>query len=138
MAALESKPLKIAYAEGVTLDWNHGELEEGLACYRRGKFFLAHEHWESVWLTLKHSEKTFLQAMIQVTVAFHHLNAGNSTGALSLLRRAFRRLEQFPAHFGEIDLALLRAEVREWMLAVERGSSQLPASYPQVLPLGHD
>ena len=33
----------------VSLDWQHGALAEGLACYRRQEFFLAHEHWEDVW-----------------------------------------------------------------------------------------
>lgn len=129
---------KIAYAECVPLDWNYGELEEGLACYRRGKFFLAHEHWECVWLTLEEPEKSFLQALIQVTAAFHHLDAGNSAGALSLLRRALRRLEQFPAQSGGIDLAPFRAEVAEWMLALERGTAQLPATRPNILPLSYD
>jgi len=32
------------------LDWKQGELAEGLHCYRNGKFFDAHEHWEAVWL----------------------------------------------------------------------------------------
>jgi hypothetical protein len=119
----------------VSLDWNCGELEDGLACYRSGKFFLAHEHWESVWLKLEEPEKTFLQTLIQVAAAFHHLDTGNSIGALSLLRRALRRLEHFPQHFGGIDLPLLRGEVTEWMLAIERGTSSLPAAHPHVLPL---
>ncbi len=129
---------RIAYAESVPLDWKCPELEEGLACYDSGRFFLAHEHWESLWLTLKEPEKTFLQALIQVTAAFHHLNAGNSAGALSLLGRALRRLEHFPAHFGGIDVAQFRLEVAEWMLAIERGMSPLPAAPPRILPSSHD
>jgi uncharacterized protein len=122
----------------VSLDWNCGALEEGLACYRRGEFFLAHEHWESVWLTLAEPERTFLQALIQVTAAFHHLQAGNAAGALSLLRRALRRLERYSAHFGGIAVKPLCAEVSEWLLAVERGTPSLPAALPQILPLGRD
>jgi hypothetical protein len=125
---------KFAYAEGVTLDWNRGALAEGLACYNRGEFFLSHEHWESVWLTLEEPEKSFLQALIQVTAAFHHLNRGNSTGALSLLRRAVRRLDLCPAHFGGIAVKPLCAEISEWTLAIERGSPSLPATNPQILP----
>ncbi|MGA8041663.1 MAG: DUF309 domain-containing protein, partial [Terracidiphilus sp.] len=48
------------------LDWTRGPLAEGLACYHLGEFFLAHEHWEAVWLTLRQPEKNFLQALIQV------------------------------------------------------------------------
>jgi uncharacterized protein len=55
------------------LDWSCGELAEGLRCYRAEEFFLAHEHWEGVWLKAQEPEKTFLQALIQTTAAFHHL-----------------------------------------------------------------
>ena len=71
----------------VSLDWKSGPLAEGLACFRSAEFFLAHEHWESAWLTLEGPERTFLQAMIQVTVALHHQQSGNRAGALSLLKR---------------------------------------------------
>ena len=80
--------MAIAYAQGVTLDWQSGELKKGLACYRRKQYFEAHEHWELVWLQLQEPEKSFLQAVIQTTAAFHHVQAGNGIGAASLLRRA--------------------------------------------------
>ncbi len=101
------------------LDWSSGALAEGLACYRRTEFFLAHEHWESVWLRLEEPEKSFLQALIQVAAAFHHLQAGNSVGAVSLLSRALRRLESRPAHFGGIAVGPLRAEVTAWLRKLE-------------------
>jgi hypothetical protein len=113
----------------VSLDWNCGALAEGLGCYKRGEFFLAHEHWESVWLRLEEPEKSFLQALIQITAAFHHLEAGNSAGTVSLLRRALRRLSLSPACFGGIDVASLRAEVSEWLRTMESGAA---AAYPRI------
>jgi predicted metal-dependent hydrolase len=124
----------MAYAEGVSLDWNCGELAEGLGCYRTAEFFAAHEHWESVWLTLEEPEKSFLQALIQVTAAFHHLQAGNSAGAVSLLRRALRRLEAGPAEFGGIDVASLCAEIRLRLPAIERGTPFDAAAFARVCP----
>jgi len=103
------------------LDWSAGELAEGLKCYRAGEFFAAHEHWESAWLRLKEPEKSFLQALIQVTAAFHHYYAGNLVGAVSLLRRALRRLEVCPAEFGGVTVEPLREEVRVWVRAMEDG-----------------
>jgi uncharacterized protein len=103
------------------LDWSAGELAEGLKCYQNGQFFEAHERWESVWLRLEEPEKSFLQALIQVTAAFHHYYAGNHAGAASLLRRALRRLEACPAEFGGVALGPLRAEVRAWVGALEDG-----------------
>jgi len=119
----------------VTLEWNRGALAEGLACYERADFFEAHEHWELVWLDLHEPEKSFLQALIQMTAAFHHLQSENLTGAVSLLTRTARRLETCPDQFGGILVAPLRVEVRAWLQALENSASSLPVAKPQIRPV---
>ena len=116
------------------LDWKSGALAEGIRCYRNLEFFDAHEHWESVWLQLQEPQKTFLQALIQITAAFHHLQAGNTRGATSLLRRALRRLEIYPASFEGVDLTQLRREVGAWLKALESGADAQPVDYPRIWP----
>jgi hypothetical protein len=118
----------------VSLDWNQGGLAVGLACYRRGEFFQAHEHWEDVWRTLNEPEKSFLQALIQLTAAFHHLSARNSLGAVVLMRKALRRLEKCPAQFGGIAVPPLCTEITAWLHAIEGGSPSAPAAPPQIIP----
>ena len=61
-------------------DWTQGALAEGLRLYDAGEFFAAHEAWESVWLLAQEPEKMFLQGLIQVTAAFHHLQRNNPLG----------------------------------------------------------
>jgi uncharacterized protein len=122
----------------VPFDWNSGALAEGVRCYRNEQFWLAHEHWESVWLRLQQPEKTFLQSLIQITAAFHHLQTGNTRGAISLLRRALHRLEPYPTPFRGIDLAQLRKKAGEWLLALESGTEPRPKSFPQIFPMLHD
>jgi uncharacterized protein len=116
------------------LDWTCGAMAEGLACYRRTEFFAAHELWESVWLQLEEPEKTFLQALIQIAAAFHHLQAGNSAGAVSLLRRALGRLESRPAQFGGIAVEPLRAEVRAWLEKLDGAGAALKPASPRPIP----
>jgi len=111
-------------------DWTAGPLAEGLNCYRREQFFDAHEHWETVWLTLAEPEKSFLQALVQISAAFHHLNRGNRIGAMSLLGRSMRRLDMSPSEFCGIDVAELRRESRKWLIALEQEGDQLPSEYP--------
>ncbi len=125
----------MTYSDDVELDWKTGALAEGLACYGRAEFFVAHEHWESVWLELQEPEKSFLQALIQLAAAGHHRNAGNSAGAVSLMERALRRLEVCPACFGGIAVAKLCAEIREWSQTMESGAAELPAAFPQIFPV---
>ena len=114
------------------LIWTEGELGEGLRCYCAGEFFLAHEHWESVWLGSKEPERTFLQGLIQVAAAFHHLQRGNSRGTRSLLERARVRLERYPEYFWGMDVASLCQEIGEWLQLLEAGSATQHRSYPQL------
>jgi predicted metal-dependent hydrolase len=109
------------------LDWSQGGLAEGLRCYRNHEFFEAHEHWEAVWLRSAEPEKTFLQALIQTTAAFHHLQRKNYVAA-SLLRNALRRLEPYPGQFGGIAVEQLRQSIRVWLagLAQNENAPQLP------------
>lgn len=107
-------------------DWETGALAKGLCCYRAGEFFEAHEYWEAVWLVSAEPDKTFLQALIQVTAAFHHLRRGNAIGAASLLAAALRRLGPYPAEYAGLAVEPLRQSLCKWRDAlIAGGSSQL-------------
>lgn len=113
------------------LDWDHGPLAEGLRCYRNQEFFVTHEHWEGVWLQSAEPEKTFLQALIQIAAAFHHLQRGNACGAASLLGRALHRLDRYPAAYAGVAVEPLRDHLRRWLEALPNDSApQLP--YPPI------
>ncbi len=113
------------------LDWTRGPLAEGLHCYTAGEYFLAHEHWESFWLKCDEPEKTFLQALIQITAAFHHIQRKNLIGAASLLRASLRRLDAYPATYGGIAVEPLRKNLRDCLqaLAQQDPSPHLPAPH---------
>jgi predicted metal-dependent hydrolase len=113
-------------------DWNTGALAEGLRCYRTEQFFEAHEHWEIVWLSLHEPEKSFLQSLIQISAAFHHLRRGNRAGAISLLTRALHRIDQCSSPYCRIDVGLLQEQAREWLSAIETGEKKnFPREYPE-------
>lgn len=113
-------------------DWSGGALAEGLRCYRAEEFFMAHEHWEGVWLEAQEPEKAFLQALIQTTAAFHHLQRGNRRGAASLLRAALRRLEPYEVSFGGIRVGALREEIVAWVRALEAGGVAIRLAFPKI------
>ena len=117
----------------MNLNWSCGGLANGLRCYRAEEFFEAHEHWEAVWLASEEPEKTFLQALIQTSAAFHHLRRRNGVGASSLLTRALRKLDSYPAVYGGVEVEELRASMRGWLRALEGGdgsAGQLP--FPRI------
>ncbi len=114
------------------LDWSTGALAEGLRCYRAEEFFLAHEHWECVWLQAQEPEKTFLQALIQTAAAFHHLRRENRIGAASLLRAALRRLEPHEFSFGGVKVGRLRKELEVWVGALEVEGGETLLMVPEI------
>ncbi len=114
------------------LDWSEGALAEGLRLYHAGEFFAAHEAWESVWLSSAEPEKTFLQGLIQVTAAFHHLQGNNPLGAMLLLQGALRRLERYPPDFGGISVAALCHDIRECLKTLEAGEPAPQMLSPQI------
>lgn len=114
------------------LDWNQGALAEGLRCYRNRNFFLAHEHWESVWLRGAEPEKSFLQALIQIAAALHHLDRGNRVGAASLLRRALQRLDAYPAVFGGVCVHAVRESLRAWLIALDSAGPPAELPFPPI------
>ena len=117
----------------MTFDWTSGALAEGLRLYDSGQYFEAHEEWETVWLTAVEPERTFLQALIQVTAAMEHLRRNdNRLGASRLLTAALGRLEPCPRHFGGLDVDLLRTDIREGLAALAASATPPP---PRIRPL---
>jgi predicted metal-dependent hydrolase len=114
------------------LEWMDGALAQGLKCYQNEEFFLAHEHWESVWLISEEPEKTLLQALIQIAAAFHHLQKKNSIGAASLLQAAMRRLDSFPSVYGGVEVESLRKSIREWLKKLKRQNLSPQLSFPRI------
>jgi predicted metal-dependent hydrolase len=115
-------------------DWSEGPLAEGLHLYEAGQFFTAHESWESVWLKAPEPEKAFLQGLIQVTAAFHHLRRDNRLGTVLLLQAALRRLDRCPPHFGGISVELVCEDVRNCLRKLEAGETASRLVSPRIRP----
>jgi predicted metal-dependent hydrolase len=115
-------------------DWTEGPLAEGLRLYNAGQFFTAHEAWESIWLNSPEPEKTFLQGLIQVTAAFHHLSRDNRLGTVLLLQAALRRLDHYPSSFGGIAVTLLCHDIRERLGQLETDGPAAFLAPPQIRP----
>jgi predicted metal-dependent hydrolase len=114
------------------LDWTTGSLAEGLAHYNAGRFFAAHEAWESVWLASQEPEKTFLQALIQVAAAFHHHDRSNPLGTTLLLQAALQRLEAYPVSFGGICVSRLCDDIRDRLKLLAAGETVAELGSPRI------
>jgi len=115
-------------------DWCSGLLAQGLACYRRGEYFEAHEHWEAVWLNAGHPERSLLQGVILIAAAYHHLQRENAAGAASLLRKSLSRLQVCPAEAAGLDVTALRSQIESALQEMEKGGPTPPVA-PRILPI---
>ena len=122
----------MSYPQGMVPDWKNGSLAEGLACYRKGEFFEAHEAWEEVWLALHQPEKGFLQALIKCAAAMHHMRRGNLVGALSHLRKVQRKLEEYPLEFFGVNVDALRIDVANCIEDIEHGVRDGAVHVPKI------
>ena len=96
-------------------------LQAGLAAYRTGHYFEAHERWEDVWRVERDPlTRDFVQGLIQLAAAMHKLvHQHNAVGALRLLDRARGHLAAAPPDAGELDVARLVADIARARAAIE-------------------
>ncbi len=84
---------------------------EGLALARAGRYFEAHEAFETAWRAADDEERDFFQGLVHVVVAWYQDGRDNRTGCERQLAKARRRLAPYaPAHRG-LDVAAVLAQV---------------------------
>jgi hypothetical protein len=97
-------------------------LRKGVLLFNHHLFFEVHEVLEAQWTKETGEEKRFLQGLIQIAVAFHHLGNHNLRGALSLLQNG---MEKIAPH----QPAFLGIELHDFLAALE-------ACHKELLRLG--
>ena len=105
---------------------------EGIALFNRGEFFDCHEALEEVWLELSGERKKFLQGLIQVAVALHHLRNGNRVGAERLLAAAVEKLAGDSPERVLIDVDALLASLAQLREQIHAGESSPATAVPQI------
>ena len=66
----------------------------GIAHFNAGRFFAAHEAWETCWKASADLEaRQFFKALAQIAAGYVHLQRGNPHGAQTLLRRGAAHLD---------------------------------------------
>jgi hypothetical protein len=85
--------LELEDFDALTLEENH---ELARAHVRAGRWFPAHEAWETAWKQARDTaEAEFFKGLSQMGAGYVHLLRGNAHGASTLLRRAASRIEAY-------------------------------------------
>lgn len=103
-------------------------LREGIELFNRREFFACHEVLEAAWLVAAGEQKLFLQGLIQVAVAFHHLQQRNFVGARRLLQAGMEKLSQCSAQQEVLDIHSLLAALDP--LPERIGAGEVPPDWP--------
>jgi hypothetical protein len=93
----------------------------GIDLYNEGEFHAAHDAWEERWRDLAGPrEKLFLQALIQSSVAFHHLQIGRPGAARRMYLMAKEKFARLGVgRFMSLDLVEYQAgldRALSWLL----------------------
>ena len=83
---------------------------KGLEYFNEGKFFEAHEELEAAWRREKGPIRELYRGILQVGVAYLHIQRGNYGGALKMFTRCRQWLDPFPDECCGVNLARLRQD----------------------------
>lgn len=103
-----------------------------------GRFFPAHEAWETVWKQSKGTpDEEFFKGLSQLGAGYTHYRRGNLHGTHVLLRRALSRIAPYgPGHRG-IEVGRLATDIERHAEAVEEADGageKMPELEPPKIP----
>jgi predicted metal-dependent hydrolase len=76
---------------------------EGVSHFNSRDFWEAHESWEELWLEAGTDAHQYLQGLIQLAAAYHHIKRGTLSGAIRLIDASLAKLEAFPVVYLGLD-----------------------------------
>jgi predicted metal-dependent hydrolase len=120
--------------DSLSVDENH---RLGIEHFDAGRFFPAHEAWETSWKQSKGStDAEFFKGLSQLGAGYVHLLRGNPHGAFTLLRRGAGRIRPYGQEHRGVkarrlaDAALAHAEVIE---RTDRTGTEVPRlTFPRI------
>lgn len=94
--------------------------------FNDAEWYQAHDAFEEIWHEKDGSQRSFLQGIIQISVAEYHLANDNLRGALLLMAEGLKHLEESSCVY--FDTAKCHQVARKRLAALQRG--QTPAGLP--------
>ena len=95
----------------------------GRAHLNAGRYFPAHEAWETAWKQARDtSDAELFKGLSQLGAGYVHLMRGNAHGAARLLRRGAGRVRRYPPGHRGIATGRVSEEAEALAAAVERGN----------------
>lgn len=100
------------------------EAIEGIRLFNQGEYYQAHEALELAWRAEPSSKRILYIGILQAGVAYYHVQRGNYRGALKVIARSRRWLNQLPPWFEGIHIEKLRHDLDEVEAEIRRVGPQ--------------
>ncbi len=107
---------------------------QGIEYFNRGMFFEAHEELEAAWKAEPGAVRNLYRGILQVAVAYHHLERDNFNGAIKVFTRSKRWLNQFSGVWMGIDMDRFKADAVQIETLAIQGSSRAHFRPPPQWP----
>ncbi len=109
-------------------------LGEAIRLFNAQQWYACHDGFEELWHETQGPLRKVLQGILQIAVAHHHLERGNSRGAMVLLGEGLGRLHgQGPVQLG-LQLDPLRSSAQARLRALQSGDPLESLALPRLLP----
>ncbi len=103
----------------------------GIEYFNSGRFFPAHEAWETSWKQCKGTaDAEFFKGLSQLGAGYVHLMRGNPHGAHALIRRGAGRIQRYGQRHRGVEAQLVAGEAlaqADEVEAAEKAGRPLPA-----------
>jgi hypothetical protein len=127
-----SNQLEMPNFDALSMEENH---ELARTFVREGRWFPAHEAWETSWKQSKGTgDEELFKGLSQMGAGYVHLLRGNAHGAVTLLARAARRVSAYPPGSHGVATTELASRLEADIARIEAGDL-VPGPDAAVTPL---
>ncbi len=97
---------------------------QGVELLNSGDYFQAHELLEAAFMQAEELEGYLYRSLLQIAVAYLHVQRGNYSGAVKMMLRLQQWLVPLPDHCRGVDVARLKQDIHEFAGSLEHGGRQ--------------
>jgi len=111
-----------------------GLFDRAVLHFNARRFFESHEDWETLWHEAEGPHREWLQGLIQVAAAFHHVEHGTSSGFGKLMKTSRAKMAGYRGDVHGIEFARLWEDLQPWFAHGERVAAGAPPRGPATPP----
>ena len=119
-------------APGSSFSVHRSSLVAGVDLFNSARFWDAHEAWERAWLQASGDNRLFLQGLIQLAAAYHHVQRGTFRGGVRLFDAALEKLSRVPEDYAGVNRTEACATARIHREKIARGELVAAEELPKL------